>query len=96
MLCVYVPAHTKTKCEFLENMAITIPSGWLVMITGDFNCVISEDNRVSSTQRIGMERSSRQLQQLVEDHSLADVGKGAQSPRGHFTWVYLQGKPRPR
>lgn len=42
VLHVCMPAKAKARYNFLENVALTMPSGWPVVITGDFNCAISE------------------------------------------------------
>ncbi|KYO19944.1 hypothetical protein Y1Q_0021879 [Alligator mississippiensis] len=62
-----------------------MPTDHPLMLMGDFNCVISEEDRVSRVSRMGMDRSSRQLKQLVRNHGLVDAAKGIQGPGGHFT-----------
>ncbi|KYO18906.1 hypothetical protein Y1Q_0018885 [Alligator mississippiensis] len=80
----------------MERVAITMPTGRTVMLTGDFNCVIAEEDRVSGNKGTGMDRSSKQLGQLVCDHGLVDAVKKAQGPGGHFTQVDPAGNTKSR
>ncbi|KYO44728.1 hypothetical protein Y1Q_0016842 [Alligator mississippiensis] len=96
LLAVYAPANREARGPFLERVAITMPTGYLVMLTEDFNCVINKKDRVSRGSGTGMDRSSRQLKQLVRDHSLVDTTEGAQGPREHFTQVDPAGSTKSR
>lgn len=93
VLAVYVSANRETQDPFLERLAITMPTGCPVMLVGDFNCIISEEKSVSGGRGMGMDRSSRQLKQLVCNHGLVDTAKDAQ---GHFTQVDPVGKTKSR
>lgn len=68
-------------------MAVAMPRTRPVVIAGDFNCLTEVGDKINRGQMMGLDRSSRLLKELVCDHSLVDIGKEAQRPRGNFTSV---------
>lgn len=92
ILNMYASANKKVRCTFLEIMTVAEPSTWLVVIAKDFNCITDKEDRISSGQKKGSDRSFRLLRQLVCDHSQVDAGKEAQGT--NFTQVDLLGQAK--
>lgn len=73
-------------------MTVAMPRIQLVMNKGHFNCIICEGVKISGGQTTSLGRYSRMLKQLLCDHSLVVVDKGAQGSGENFIQVDLTGR----
>ena len=89
MLCAaYAPNDPKSRKRFFSNLSSHLTGNILIILTGDFNCVIDIDidmdrrGSVSTLCGIGV----TELLQLISDFSLIDCWRVLHPSDISFTW----------
>jgi len=82
---VYCPPDLQERKEVLKDIASLLFCGHEVIMGGDFNCIIANEDR-KSTRTVKLDSSSVDLTDILKDFQLTDVFRTQNPNIPGFTW----------
>lgn len=93
ILCVYAPNKADDRNEFFANLRHLLTTERLVILMGDFNCVLSSRDKSSSSPY--RDASTDLLTELVQDASIVDIAECLEGARD-VQYTHFQGSSHAR
>ncbi|KAJ8015985.1 hypothetical protein DPEC_G00002400 [Dallia pectoralis] len=78
---VYGPTNVPERVSLYRKLRSLLLVSTPVLVGGDFNCALRDENRSKPSR----DRSSKELQAIIDDFSLTDVG-GSTPPNTNMEW----------